>query len=57
MSENKSIIFIKLPKKSQKQPNSFKASLYESSLKRLKQQRVTLIKETAIPTIKSKVDY
>ncbi len=57
MSENKSIIFIKLPNKNYNQINSFRSSLYESSLKRLKQQKVTLLKESVIPSINSRRTY
>jgi hypothetical protein len=45
MSTNKSIIFIKLPRR--QAGNQFKASLYENSLKRLKKQNATIIKDTS----------
>ena len=54
MSTNKSIIYIKLPKKAQKNNSFFKSHLYESSLKRLKQQKVTIFKEDKIPPIGTK---
>ena len=45
------MVFIKLPKKPQPYSNSFRSSLYESSLKRLKQQKVTLLKDTLMPRL------
>ncbi len=40
MSTNKSIIYIKLPKKNYSNLANFRASLYEASIKRLKKQHV-----------------
>ncbi len=57
MSTNKSIIYIKLPKKTQKTNNFFRSHLYESSLKRLKQQKVTIIKQDKIPSIANKKTF
>lgn len=52
MSSDKSIIFLKSPKITKPINNSFRSSLYESSLKRLKQQRMAILNETLIPRIK-----
>jgi hypothetical protein len=57
MSSNKSIVFIRMPKKPQPYTNSFRSSLYESSLKRLKQQKVTLLRDSIIPNIRNKRNY
>lgn len=51
MSTNKSIIFIKLPKKNIQNINNFRSSLYEASIKRLKQQRSNHNKDLKIPSI------
>jgi hypothetical protein len=54
MSTNKSIIYIKLPKKSHQNVNNFRASLYEASIKRLKQQKSNHSKDVKIPQIHPK---
>lgn len=54
MSTNKSIIYIKLPKKNHSNLANFRPSLYEASLKRLKQQKSNHSKDTTIPHINPK---